>query len=636
MARNRRFPPCLPCRARKLACDRSQPTCNRCRRSRRKINCVYSDPSASVAAASGPTVGSSQTLPKPASGGTLSLGYFGSTSHNRVLEETQRNLFGASSIRSPASPKGADRVVVLEDLRTPLQESALYVLRCLCDHIDQQASFPLPSREPNGWASIAIDQILTSLQVTFKEHFGEGESGLRILAAILCNNTRQPITDENCASRWIDQFCGHNLRWESIGLLWAAGEHISDDVESLCRNRLDLVARRRCPETARACLAYCIELARDFTEGNDLLLDLCRRKSVLDSILDGDSGISSYVSHSLTVTMLTYLGRHVLEDRPSYRPSFCSENQRRLAAQIFTTDKFGVAFTGRPPLLPLAYFSTPPPLDLRDEDLASDEATLMQAVESLDDHGWNTSGDVYPATLIRARYMIAAIRDEILSIALRKHNPVDIEQLRAIKGRQITAMSTLSQGLMYHADDLKTPGLSPERLYFKIMVQLDHVKNTFLVERVLRCHGQLETADLLLASFDLVCLTIELWKRRDAFNSPFMRRDFEWMLLEYGAPGGGILCQELLQPTYPKDPRLTTSAIVQQLSLLVAFFEWVPRETPNRESCDNFKHLIERVLDHHLNVRDAALTDFDWESISPLHFGLDLLNTFDWLDQDTS
>ncbi|OOF93000.1 hypothetical protein ASPCADRAFT_508802, partial [Aspergillus carbonarius ITEM 5010] len=523
MARNRRFPPCLPCRSRKLACDRSQPTCNRCRRARRKINCIYSDPAASASAAA-PTVSDSpRTLPKPASNGTLGLGYFGSTSHNRVLEETQRSLFG-TSIRSPSSPRVDQPQIAWEDLRTPLQESALYVLRCLRDYIDEHVSFPLPCVEPHGWSSIAIDQILTSLQVTFKEYFRTGDSGLRLLAAILCNNTRQPITAEHCASRWINQFSGTNLRWESMGLLWAASEHISDDVESLRRNRLDSVARRRCPETARACLAYCIELARTFTEGNDLLLDLCRRKSVLDSILDGDSGISSYVSHSLAVTMLTYLGRHVLEDQPSYRPSFCSENQRRLAAQIFTTDKFGVSFTGRPPLLPLAYFSTPPPLDLRDEDLASDEATLMHAVGSLDDHGWNTSGDVYPATLIRARYTIAAMRDELLGIALRKHNPIDIKQLQTIKNRQITTTSTLPRSLLYHASDLHKPTLPPEHLYFKILIHLDHLKNLFFVERLLLFHNQPNTPDLLHTSFELVRLTIELWKRRDAYNTPFILR----------------------------------------------------------------------------------------------------------------
>ncbi|PLB46007.1 hypothetical protein P170DRAFT_512605 [Aspergillus steynii IBT 23096] len=660
MMRNRRFPPCLPCRTRKLACDRSQPICNRCQRARGKINCVYSDPASSPAAtaASAPkrlsdtrNADSPRTvLPKPASGGASGIGYLGYTSHSSVLEETQRNLFGANGIRSSSSPRGeaAGRwqpQFALEDIRSPLQESALYVLRCLRDHIDEHAHLQLPSRdrEPKGWTAIAIDRILTSLQVAFKGHFRGSESGLRILAATLCNNTTQPITDEHCASRWIDQFCGDNLRWESMGLLWAAGEHVSDDVESLRSNRLDLVAGRRCSETARACLAYCIELARAFTEGNDLLLDLCRRKSVLDSILDGDSGISSYVSHSLAVTMLTYLGRHVLEDQPSYRASFCSESQRRLAAQIFTTDKFGVAFTGRPPLLPLAFFSTPPPLDLRDEDLASDETTLMQAVELLDDRGWKLSGDVYPATLIRARYTIAVIRDELLCMALHKHRPVDIEQLRVLKDRQITATSSLPPGLIYRADDLNDPVFSPEKLYFKIIVQLDHLKNIFFAERLLHCYGQLESFDLILASFDLVRLTIELWKRRDAFNSPFILRDYEWMLLEYGAPGGGILCQELLQSTYsrprPKDPRLTNSAIVQQLSLLVAFFEWVPREAPNSESCANFKRIIEWVLDHHLNAPadangDAAFIDFNWGSTSPFSFGLDLQNTFDWLGQD--
>lgn len=303
MARNRRFPPCLPCRSRKLACDRSQPTCNRCLRARRRINCVYSDSSALVTAASGQSRVSipaterniaespPNVLRKHANDDAMNHGYFGNTSHNSLLEETQRNLFGAKRTLSPSSSarKRVPSPVAWGDLRPPLRESALYVLRCLRDHLDDQVSFPPPSRERQGWVLIAIDRILASLQVQFKQYLRGSESDLHILAGTLCNNTRQPVKDERCASSWIDQFCGSNLRWESMGLLWAASEHVSDDVDSLRNNPMDFVTKRRCPDTARACLTYSIELARAFTEGNDLLLDLCRRKAVLDSVLDGDS-----------------------------------------------------------------------------------------------------------------------------------------------------------------------------------------------------------------------------------------------------------------------------------------------------------------------------------------------------------
>ncbi|KAM0425584.1 hypothetical protein ACHAPT_009115 [Fusarium lateritium] len=390
-----------------------------------------------------------------------------------------------------------------------------------------------PQDDPKGWVHAAIDGTLRSLLVTFKELLQQGDEGLSALADILCNNTRWPIKEEDHdASQWINQFCGRNLRWESIGLLWAGIARISDDVDSLRSRHVESLADQVSPETTRACLGYCIELARTFTEGNDVLLDLCRRKSVLDSLVDGDARISSYVSHSLAVTMLTYLGLHALENGPSYRPTLCSEYRRRLVTQIFATDKFGVSFAGRPPLLTGNFCSTPMPLDISDEDLGSDDATLMRAFNSLDNHGWNTAGEIYPTTIIRARHMIAVIRDELIDIALCNRKPLDPSQLQNIKARQMTAMSSLPEWVKYSPDDLTNPGVDAQTLYLRITLRLDHLKNLFFAERLLLRHGQLDTGDLVLTSFDLVRLTIELWNRQSSVANPVILREFEWQLLE--------------------------------------------------------------------------------------------------------
>lgn len=130
--------------------------------------------------------------------------------------------------------------------------------------------------------------------------------------------------------------------------------------------------------------------------------------------------------------MLTYLGNHNLENGPSYEPTLCSENRRRIVAQVFTSDKFGVSFTGRPPLLTNSFCSTPMPLDISDEDIASDKTTLAHAIQSLDDHGWNTGGKIYPSTVIRARYMIASIRDELIAVALSHNQHVEQSQIQFV------------------------------------------------------------------------------------------------------------------------------------------------------------------------------------------------------------
>ena len=109
-------------------------------------------------------------------------------------------------------------------------------------------------------------------------------------------------------------------------------------------------------------------------------------------------------------------------------------------------------------------------------------------------------------------------------------------------------------------------------------------------------------------------------------------------LVAYAAPGGGILCQELLQPTFfgvhPLNPALSRSTIVQQLSMLVAFLNWVGPDSPNRVVCGDCETIIQRVLDEHLNASPTNNTSI--EPLGPgfpnsLGFKFELLNTFDWL-----
>ncbi|EXF86013.1 hypothetical protein CFIO01_05948 [Colletotrichum fioriniae PJ7] len=397
--RNTRQPPCAPCRSRKLACDRSQPICNRCRRARTKLNCIYPstphlethtpDSAADLEIETDP--GLRQESVADTTSNSTSSGYFGFTSHNKVFEETEFDLFlasGGASLLDPnqklahtCSHEKVHNQVIFGELPSPSQESALYVLRCLPS---LQTYSQEPLHEQKGWNHTAVDRIIRSLQAAFEIWPHDGDKHFSNLAEILCRNTRRAVKDEHDdASQWISQFHGQNLRWESIGLLWASIARVSDDVGSLQRHHFKAFSESASPQTARTCLGYCIELARTFTDGNDLLLKLCRRKSVLDSIVDGDARISSYVSHSLSVTMLTYLGNHNLENGPSYEPTLCSENRRRIVAQVFTSDKFGVSFTGRPPLLTNSFCSTPMPLDISDEDIASDKTTLAHAFQSL-------------------------------------------------------------------------------------------------------------------------------------------------------------------------------------------------------------------------------------------------------------
>lgn len=111
--------------------------------------------------------------------------------------------------------------------------------------------------------------------------------------------------------------------------------------------------------------------------------------------------------------------------------------------------------------------------------------------------------------------------------------------------------------------------------------------------------------------------------------------------MAYAAPGGGILCLELLRPTFygshPDCPKLSRSTIIQKLSLLVGFFDWVHPPAPHADLCADCKTVIQGVLDYSLNTPLAsggALDTLDWDVPMQLDFNFDLLDTFDWLRPD--
>jgi hypothetical protein len=116
--------------------------------------------------------------------------------------------------------------------------------------------------------------------------------------------------------------------------------------------------------------------------------------------------------------MTTALGMHRDTDQEPKKVNVSSEMRRRIYAAVFNIDKVVSTFTGRPPMLSHRYSSTPLPLDLSDEQLLSDPASLSESIGRLDGNGWSTDGQIYSTTILRARTSFSFIRGEILDIAL--------------------------------------------------------------------------------------------------------------------------------------------------------------------------------------------------------------------------
>ncbi|RYO96268.1 hypothetical protein DL766_002326 [Monosporascus sp. MC13-8B] len=668
---------CEPCRKRKVACDHTQPICRRCTKRKQEHECVY--------VISGPQQPRSRQPRSPRAYRTTPLplaqlsesaetrtgqiprgqrpnpastkpGYLGFTSFSRVYEETQNSLSlleghqgtpPSSCVRSPDLQGDGNGGLAFNRVR----EKCLAVLRNVPDAAQGKHLLRLYCSPMESWIYGVARHVLDSFYEEFGRYFGprRDTAELEKVAHQLCINTAQPFSDEeNNPARWIGQLCGENLRWESLGVLfvfWDLSMGRTSSSQALVKDRL---GRKGWGPVVHESLLLCLDLCEEFSNGNSVMLHLSWRRTVNESMFTGDASLPTWRCDAEAISLLTYLGFH--DSRPTdpeipYVPTLSSGIKRRLFTYVLTTHISTVSFTGRPPLLCRRYTSTPLPLDIKDEDLFSDEATLAKTVDYVDENGWNTRGQLYSSTFIRARALIASIREEIFEVALgQNHRAPPVETLLELEARQVKTLQEFPACLIYRPGDLADPNLDVAVLHNRLMIELENLQNMFFIERLLIRHGREDNGDLLAVSFDMVSLTLPFWTHLDRLAG--MRADCEWLVMSYAAPAGGILSMELLRPTLPNgqhsDPRISRSSIIQKLSLLVGFLDWVNPSAPNGDLCSECKSVIQRVLDQTLNNTSSTngvvggMESVGWDLPAQLDFNFDLLDTFDWLRPDVN
>ena len=306
--RNGRLQACDPCRARKVACDHGQPVCGRCRKGKQDAKCAYTVAAAPSEAPS-PTrkmpqqrhesPGGFESIQDPALPRSSDLGddasFLGFTNPTTVYRETRQSL---SLLHGPVMGRtggvGGGRVAAkdhrVKTLSAALRESCLMVLV----RLPGLPGAPIRvvgdvAGQPGGWE----DYLVASVVDFLRSHFGARaptEADMEHLAECVNSNTMRPLRDIHSSSKeWLDQFCGPNLRWETLGLMWANLERLSDALSSLKPGLLRWEPERRSQDLAMECMTSCLHLAQHFNQGNDLVVDLCRRICALQSIITGDA-----------------------------------------------------------------------------------------------------------------------------------------------------------------------------------------------------------------------------------------------------------------------------------------------------------------------------------------------------------
>ncbi|KAK6215794.1 fungal specific transcription factor [Colletotrichum tabaci] len=715
--KNGRLQACDPCRRRKVVCDHASPICSNCKRRRRAEPCEYTvstparmrsaraassaqtmtSPSASVTGSE--TVAEQQhdhatasTLVEqhdrhprtsPLARGKESLtpggparemgvrdtlsGHLGFTSWSDVYREVGNGLSGhdlqhpeggsptdQANDQSLESRKDADAASA-EDAKH--LEMCLSVLRQVPQEHEGRALFDPYADPRNAFIHPISQRAQDSLYATFGRHLGPERDDARLseLARVLCRNSARPFSEhEPDPEVWMAQFMGPNLRWEMLGILFVSWE-IKARTRGLARTEVGRMGYGQKNEF-RKCILDCLALARRATEvGNTLLLYLYIRRTVIESIVNGDTNLSTWMSSGEMVSLLTFLGLHAEQTKQPYRPTLASELRRRLLLKAFSLDKGISTITGRPPALSHRYVLTPLPLDIADDVLMVRDGggAVAAAAAALDAGGWSPDGRLYPVTMWRARYRFMRIRDEIFEVALGSEAAISADAVRALKIKELVAAAELPAVLRFSESDVQDPEVSSRVLDMRLFMLLEHLQNLFFIERLLSRFDRAGRGELLAVSYNMTSATLLYWTNMDGLGAC---EDFKWIVMAYAAPGGGILCQELLQPTVTGGSHaavtdrngnpITRSGIVQVLSLLLGFLKWVSPREASGGICAGCRDIVQRVLDEALNGNvgpgggagggEHAVGGVGWDSEVQLDFNFDLLDTFEWMRPEFS
>ncbi|KAI2971488.1 transcriptional regulator family: Fungal Specific TF [Aspergillus niger] len=669
--KNGREPACEACRRRKLACDHETPACQRCRRL--SLKCVYlANPLTKGRARSLPEADSPTVLSNESEGVPSTKTCPGAQSTTPILESSAEYL-GPTSFSS-VFVEHRDRFEVDQTLKTPtgggidgvgaqsptqrgnptitprMLQLGIQILQNLPDERTCNLLFVHPMALMDACFRLAYriasdkmwDEYRDVLRLRNSEH-------LQFVAKRFSECSLTPLPAVQDPHRWIESFSGKRTRWELLGSLftfWSSAasqlpvQH--DIITQYCQQHAfkrpkDLMVH------LKRCASMCIELCSQLGAINILFVNLAFKHNILESIASGDKSLSCWRQHGDVIAVTTSIGLHRELSSDWNEVSFQHELKRRVYASIYNFDKVISTFTGRPPLLNRKYSTTKLPLDIDDEDIFS--GRIGDAVAKLNSNGWDSSEDrqPYPATILRARAMLARNREEMLEVLETSQDSITdaaVQTCLHLKAQATDIYAQFPEVIKFKTEHVHDRDIPGQLLALRVLVRLDFLLNLFILERLLTRHRVVDEQALIQVSHEMVGLTLIYWKHKDRFENHV---DFSWLAMSYAVPGSGILCLELLRQSSSPETytlELPRSDIIQDLSVLVAFLDWLRPSESDIAAKAQIKGILQRSLDRILSMPASLHSPTRALDALPDFVGadphLDLLNTFAWVDWDAA
>ncbi|PWY72465.1 hypothetical protein BO94DRAFT_607957 [Aspergillus sclerotioniger CBS 115572] len=579
--RNGRKAACESCRRRKLACHHSHPICQRCQKY--SFECVYREES-------------TRTRQGNSDAAEQSPG--------------RRSPVHPASAPSPSSYQAVERTPPMIDSPLEYLGPTSFTSVFIPDEQDCAGLFSKHVNPNDGWIRLAGSHASKRMWSAFRPNL------LRRSKSDLIENSKTSLRTEQNPNAWLASF-------------------------TYCRTHPSVTGVRALMAHLKHYVSLCIDICRRLGSVNVHFVYLLYKHNILEGILNGDKSFSCWTQHGELVAVTTSLGLHRELSADAEALTLQHELKRRVYSAVFNIDKVISTFTGRPPLLNQAYSSTRVPLDLSDDALLPDN--FQSAAVELDAQVWSKNGQIYSTTILRSRTMFAHIRHKILELLGAMTDSLPEQSVnRVIKLKQETheTYMQLPSSIRFSKASVDRAEIPGHDLYAQILTRLEFLLNLFLLERLLTRHRIVTEQNLISVSQEMLDLSLIFWKKEDRFIGLY--NDFDWLAMSYAVPSSGILCLELLrQAAHPQqyDLRLPRSVIIQDLSLLVAYLEWIQYTTSCGNVVASIRRILSRCLDQILDTpsglnppsQSVSLSLPDERALSEFS-NLELLNTFDWMD----
>ncbi|KFY85283.1 hypothetical protein V500_08541 [Pseudogymnoascus sp. VKM F-4518 (FW-2643)] len=275
------------------------------------------------------------------------------------------------------------------------------------------------------------------------------------------------------------------------------------------------------------------------------------------------------------VSALFALGLHEELVEGPKAPLFVVQLRKRIFARIYGADISFATFLGRPPRISKRFCCIHVPLDLEEEVYEYEREKLTNEMQSVDQNGWNTKGEIRKHAGRRWSMILAIIREDILEVLLGRH-PTNVPDTIAIRVECEAAWDSLPDMLKSPRDALWHSGYSPKQLDTLILIKLFYLHTLFLAERALSRHTREISTSSLSTAYEMLSWVNDAMIRRDRLST-FAHTSLAWRVASFALPAAAVLALYLLRPAsnspLNRQEAVSRTQIIEGLSVLTAHLD---------------------------------------------------------------